>query len=196
MSDSSQAHDSSERPAPDETPAPGDSTLPPKSAREIERGRAEAQAAVVAILRRDQRGVVEHLASERRDRHARRAGALALLALMLLDAWVWLGNPAWIEFSSPPPLPPEYLDASRRVAVFFESQRIVAWARDNGALPGNARAAGPVPEGVSYRPIGPAYFALSAGQGADRVVYRSTGPARAFAEAGLRSRGILAGGPR
>ena len=107
-------------------------------------------------------------------------------------AWVVLGlvlvalaaaaalRPPWLGLGVPLREPPAVREASLRLAVALEAQRVMRYQREQGHLPATLDEAGPVLAGVSYQPSREGIYELSATDGDIAVLYRSTTSLREF----------------
>lgn len=158
---------------PEGTPAPdGFETLDQRQ-RALER--AEAEAAVTAVLQREEQKAAR-LAARERSRH-RAAPPLRLwllFALLLFNAYAWLGRPKWLEFNTPPPPTYDYYVNGWKVAVYLQRNRIEEYRTTTGHVPASVQQAGPPVHGVAYTPRTATTYELEAGNGPKRVVYSST----------------------
>jgi len=162
------------------------------------REQAEAQAAVADVMRR----VEERAATaERALHHERREGSklkgMLLLTLLAFNLYAWFGNPEWLRFKEPRVPTVEYYEASWKLAVYLERQRIEEYRREKGAIPVTAQQAGPVVKGVRYTPnLTDRKYLLAAGSGAKQFVYSSTDSLSALVGRALLQVGTLTGGAR
>lgn len=101
------------------------------------------------------------------------------LALAGLIAAVLL-RPPWLGLGVQLQEPPAVREASLRLAVALEAQRVMRYQRENGRLPATLDEAGPVLTGVSYQPLREGIYEMSATDGEIAVLYRSTTSLREF----------------
>lgn len=83
-------------------------------------------------------------------------------------------QPAWLF---PPPPPPEtsaVAEASLRMVIFREAQRIEAYRRVHHELPQTAVAAGGGSSGVTYHPLDAERYTLTGSNGPMQLSYSST----------------------
>ncbi len=126
--------------------------------------------------------------AERRDtdrtpRRPLRTRPFAWVALVLALAGagvIWLAQPEWLGLAPPPDEPPAVREASLRLAVALEAQRVIRYQREHGRLPATLVEAGAVMPGVAYQPSREGIFELNAADGDIAVIYRSTGSLKAF----------------
>ncbi|HEX9165919.1 MAG TPA: hypothetical protein VF862_08410 [Gemmatimonadales bacterium] len=98
------------------------------------------------------------------------AGLVLTLAGFALAAF----RPAWFLTPPPEPEPPVIQEASARLTLAREAQRINGWRRVNGRLPVDLAEAGTPVAGLSYERINDSVFAVSLPLGTDLVTLRST----------------------
>lgn len=96
------------------------------------------------------------------------AGAIAVL------------RPEWIGIEAGLVEPPVVREASLRLAVALEAQRVLRFQRENGRLPSTLAEAGAVMPGVIYQPSREGIYEISAADGDIAVLYRSTTSLRTF----------------
>lgn len=107
-------------------------------------------------------------------------------------AWVVLGlvlagliaavvmRPPWLGLGVPLQEPPAVREASLRLAVALEAQRVMRYQREQGRLPATLDEAGPVLPNVRYQPSREGIYEMSATDGDIAVLYRSTTSLRDF----------------
>ncbi len=157
---------------PEGTPAPdGFETLDQRQ-RALER--AEAEAAVADVLKREELKVARLAARERARPSAPSLRQWLLLALLLFNAYVWFGKPKWLEFNLPPPPTYDYYVNGWKVAVYLQRNRIEEYRSTTGHVPSSVQQAGPPVHGVEYTPRTSDTYELQAGNGPKRVVYTSS----------------------
>lgn len=100
--------------------------------------RSEARRSATAQMRRqhDQRGV------------GPRHGVFALVLVATL--YVWLAAPGWASFDRPEPPSRLHREASLRIALYLQAQRIEEFRMRNGELPDSLAQTGPPLPGVRY----------------------------------------------
>jgi len=101
---------------------------------------------------------------------------LGLIALSLLG--VLLLQPRWL-FPRPAPEPPALQEASLRVRMYLEIEKIQQFQSTNGRLPETLAAIGGDSTGVQYRPEG-TRFSLTGVNGKLTLVYQSETPPETF----------------
>lgn len=112
----------------------------------------ERERAVLEVLRhhREKEAALnfQRLQWERERRRRRRLGVRHAVFLLVLigTAYVFSGGPLWLQ---PPPPPPStaHLEASLRLSLYLEGQRIESFRRSEGRLPETlAEIGGGIPE--------------------------------------------------
>ena len=96
------------------------------------------------------------------------AGAIAIL------------RPEWIGIETAVLEPPAVREASLRLAVALEAQRVLRYQREHGQLPATLAEAGAVMPGIIYQPSRDGIYEISAADGDIAVLYKSTTSLRAF----------------
>jgi hypothetical protein len=104
----------------------------------------------------------------------------ASLALFLVAVYLAAVRPAWFMTPPPAPDPPALQEASVRLTLVRESQRIQAWRSANGRLPANLSEAGIPVSGLAYDRLDDSTWAVSLPFGASQVTLRSTDSVAAF----------------
>ncbi len=106
------------------------------------------------------------------------AWLLLALAVVVIGA-IAVVQPPWVPWADRFDAKPEVEDASLRLAIGLEAQRIVRFRRVHGALPERIEETGvPIP-GIEYVKNGDSYL-LRGTHGAAALTYRSTDSLRAF----------------
>jgi len=129
-----------ENPERPELPGPSSEEERSRALEEVlrhEERRSQARREVHQRMQRDQR----------RGLGPRHGVFLLTLAATL---YVWLAAPAWARVDRPPPPTPEHREASLRVAIFLQAQRIEAFRDRTGRLPEELEETGPPMPGISY----------------------------------------------
>ena len=119
----------------------------------VELSDSKERDAVLAAVLREQSEKEEVQELERAVR-VRRQGFgprhLALSVAIVLSMWIWVWPPGMIRVSSPTPPPVEEEEATLRLMMYFQAQRIEQYFRDTGGVPLSLDEAGPVFEGMEY----------------------------------------------
>jgi hypothetical protein len=160
------------------------------------RERAEAEAAVGAVMRREDEKAAKREALEHRKQHTPPIKGLLLLSLVFFNLYLWLGNPNWLTYNQPSGLSVDYYQSSWEVAVYLQRQRIEEYRQAKGHIPATANQAGPPVHGVQYTPLAQKNYELLAGNGAKKVVYHSTDSLSVLMGRTLFQMGLIAGGVR
>lgn len=162
------------------------------------REQAEAQAAVSDVMRRvEERAAIAERALHQERREGSKLKVMLLLTLLAFNLYAWFGNPEWLHFKEPRVPSVEYYEASWKLAVYLQRQRIEEYRKEKGAIPVTAQQAGPVVRGVRYTPnLIDSRYQLAAGQGTKQFVYSSTDSLSALVGRALIQVGALTGGAR
>lgn len=161
------------------------------------REKAEAEAAVDAVMRREAHKAQKLAQIESRQRpKPQPLRVLALLALLAANVYLWAGQPEWLTWHEPPAPSIDYYQNSYKVAVWLQRQRIEEYRHEKRELPKVARQAGPPVRGVRYTPLAPDVYMLEAGKGLRMVVYTSRDSIAAFMGRTLIQVGLAAQGVR
>lgn len=108
---------------------------------------------------------------------------IAVLSLLLLagvGAYLTVTRPVWLFERGLPAESSEIQDASLRLAMALQFQRIERFRSEHGRLPRSLAEAGEPLAGVTYRQTGGGQFVLSGVNGSVSLVLRSTESVRAF----------------
>ena len=173
---------------------PGDSTQDDLALRAREQ--AEAEAAVGAVMRREDEKSAKREALEHHPRRPFPYKAMLLATLLCFNGYVWFGHPAWLDFREPQLPAPSYYASSWKIAVFLQRQRIEEYRHVQGHLPATAQQAGQPVAGVKYLPLEEKKYELAAGAGEKQFVYRSTDSLSVLMGRTLLQMGLVAGGVR
>jgi hypothetical protein len=104
----------------------------------------------------------------------------ASVVLFAASIYLAVARPAWFIRPPLPPDPPVIQDASVRLTVVREAQRINAYRVTSGRLPASLAEAGAAVAGLTYARINDSVFALSLPIGVDRMTFRSTDSVAVF----------------
>lgn len=157
---------------------------------------AEAEAAVRAVMQREQiKALRLAMAETRQQQKPKPLRLLLLVALLGLNAYLWVGQPGWLTWHEPPAPSIDYYQNSYKVAVWLQRQRIEEYRHEKRELPKVARQAGPPVRGVRYTPLAPDVYMLEAGKGLRMVIYTSrdsiaTFMGRTLIQLGLAAQGV------
>lgn len=122
----------------------------------------------------------EQRAGAKRPRRTRPI-AWVVLALALAGTGIAaMTRPAWLGIRRPLAEPPAVREASLRLAVALEAQRVLRFQRENGRLPATLEEAGGAMPGITYQRSREGIYELNAADGDVAVIYRSTSSLRTF----------------
>ncbi len=173
---------------------PGDLTV--EELRQRAREAAEAEYAVAAVMEREEQKAVARAKQESHRKHASPVRRLMLAALMLFNAYLWMASPQWLEYRTPPVPPVSYYEASYKVAIYMQRQRVEEFRAQKGRLPIAAKQAGVPVKGVDYRPLDRNVYELRAGNIVKKIRYVSTDSIGVFLGRTLVQMGLVATGGR
>lgn len=91
-------------------------------------------------------------------------------------AWVWIAPPAWLVPRPTPTPSREYRQASMRVALALNAQRIEAYRASHGRLPQGKQEVGIATDEIAYDRTDSLAFELSAQVDGQPVSYKSSQP--------------------
>lgn len=74
----------------------------------------------------------------------------AFVLVLVVTGYVWLGTPSWAQMAMPTRPTVELRDASLRLALYIQAQRIEEFRSARGRLPASLREAGPPLPGIRY----------------------------------------------
>lgn len=157
---------------------------------------AEAEYFVGAVMQREEEKAAKREQQGRRVQRAAPIRQLLAVSMLLLNAYLWMGNPHWLEYRTPKQPPLDYYEGSWRIAVYMQRQRVEEFRAKRGLLPVAATQAGPPVKGVKYRTLGKNVYELRAGNYVKQIVYRSTDSLSVFLGRSLVQLGLIAGGVR
>lgn len=160
------------------------------------REQSEAEFAVAAVMRREEQKAAKLAVAEGRKGRRNPVRTLLLAAMVLFNAYLWTSAPQWLEYRTPSTPPLDYYEASWKIAVYLQHERVEEFRRNRGKLPVVAKQAGPPVKGVTYTPLSAGAYELRAGNHYRQVVYHSTDSLRVFMGKALMQVGLIAGGVR
>ena len=105
---------------------------------------------------------------------------LSLLVLIAVVAYVGLARPAWIFERGAPAEPASIQEASLRLAMAMQFQRIERFRSQSGRLPTTIEEVGPAMPGVRYQARHPDGFTLTGTNGSVTLTLQSTESLSAF----------------
>ncbi len=141
-----------DRPEDPETQPEGDQ---PEEAEtlDVELSEASERDDVVAAVMREQSEKAEH-EEETREELLRTQGYgvrhLALALATAISVWIWIWPPTVLRIQSPGPPPTEQEEATLRLVMYFQAQKIEQYRLDTGRVPIDLEDAGPVFQGMEY----------------------------------------------
>ena len=134
---------------------PEEAEAPPEEAEipEMEVSQPSERDTVLAAVMREESEKVE-LEELTREILARRQGFglrhVALIFATAMSVWIWIWPPSVLRIQAPGPPPTEQEEATLRLIMYFQAQRIEQYRLDTGRVPQELEDAGPVFQGVEY----------------------------------------------
>ena len=120
---------------------------------EIELSQASERDAILAAVMREQSEKAEHEEEARvvlRRRQGYGARHLALALATTVSVWIWIWPPGVLRIESPGPPPTEQEEATLRLVMYFQAQKIEQYRLDTRRVPVDLEDAGPVFRGMEY----------------------------------------------
>ena len=160
---------------------------PPPEPLEVEVSQAgERDAALAAVLREQtEKAQVEVHARKAR---VRRQGLgfwhFALGIATALALWIWIWPPIFLVVTPPGPPPVEEEEASLRLVMYLQAQRIEQYLLDTGGVPLALDDAGPVFRGMDYIRLTNSDYRILGRTGRVTLTYSSVDPLDTFLGAG------------
>jgi hypothetical protein len=105
---------------------------------------------------------------------------LSLLVLVVVGAYAVFARPAWLFERGAPAEPVSIQEASLRLAMAMQFQRIERFRTQSGRLPTTVEEAGPAMPGVRYQARHPDGFTLTGSNGSVTLTLQSSEPLAAF----------------
>ncbi len=105
---------------------------------------------------------------------------LSLLILVAVAAYVGVARPSWLFERGAPSEPVSMQEASLRLAMAMQFQRIERFRAQSGRLPTTIEEAGPVLPGIRYQARHPDGFTLTGTNGTVALTLQSTESLAAF----------------
>ncbi|HEX6643046.1 MAG TPA: hypothetical protein VF037_00095 [Gemmatimonadales bacterium] len=105
---------------------------------------------------------------------------LSLLLLVIVGGYVVIAQPTWVFERGAPPESVTVQEASLRLAMAMQFQRIERFRAQSGRLPTTMEEAGPVMPGVRYQARHPDGFTLTGTNGSVTLTLQSTQSVSAF----------------
>ena len=134
---------------------PEELETPPEGAdiSEVEISQASERDAVLAAVMREQSQKAEQEAVSRKAFVRRQGYGIRHVALVLATAisvWIWIWPPSALRLRTPGPPPTEQEEATLRLVMYFQAQKIEQYRLDTGRVPLELDDAGPVFGGMEY----------------------------------------------
>jgi hypothetical protein len=133
---------------PDETPEPEDIKL-----EDVKVSQAGDRDAVLAAVLREQSGKADVAALAREVRIRRQGFGFRHVTLgfaLVTALWVWIFPPSVFWITAPGPPPVEVEQATLRMVMYFQAQKIEQYLLDTGRVPLELNDAGPSFRGMEY----------------------------------------------
>jgi hypothetical protein len=105
---------------------------------------------------------------------------VSIVAGVVLNAYIWVGQPAWLVGESPAPATAAEREQALRLQMYVQGQQIEAFRRERGELPGRLEEIGPPQPGIRYQQAGPRSWELLGESGQLRLILRSSQPMEEF----------------
>ena len=160
------------------------------------REHAEAEAAVGAVMRREEEKEAKRAEQEHRRTHTPPVKLILFVTLVAFNAYLWFANPEWLRYNEPQAPSIDYYQSSWKIAVYLQRQRIEEYRQVKGHIPATAQQAGQPVRGVQYTPIEMKDYQLAAGAGPKQIVYQSNDSLSVMMGRTLVMMGLVAGGVR
>ena len=134
---------------------PEEAEAPPEGADipEVEISQASERDAVLAAVMREQSQKAEQ-EEVTREALARRQGYgikhVAMVLATAISVWIWIWPPSVLRVQTPGPPPTEQEEATLRLVMYFQAQKIEQYRLDTGRVPLELDDAGPVFRGMEY----------------------------------------------
>lgn len=147
----------------------------------------ERERAILEVLRhqreKDEALQFQRLRWERERRRSRGLGVRHAVFLLVLigTVYVFSGGPLWLQPPPPPPPTAGHLDASLRLALYLEGQRVESFRRREGRLPESLAEVGGAAPAIRYSKTDRGTFHL-AGITETRTLFYSSSLAQTPAE--------------
>jgi hypothetical protein len=147
---------------------------------------SERDAALAAVLREQtEKADVEALARKVR---VRRQGLglrhLALGIATVMSLWIWRWPPGVLVIAPPGPAPVEEEEATLRLVMYFQAQKIEQYLIDTGRVPLALDDAGPAFRGMEYIRLTNSDYRILGRTGRVTLSYSSVEPLDTFVGAG------------
>ena len=160
---------------------------PPPEPRDVEVSQADERDAALAAVLRDQTEKAEVEAHARKVR-VRRQGLgfrhFALSFAAIISLWIWRWPPGILLVPTPGPAPMAEEEASLRLVMYFQAQKIEQYVLDNGRVPLTLEDAGPAFRGMEYIRLTNSDYRILGRTSRVTLTYSSVEPLDTFVGAG------------
>ncbi len=160
---------------------------PPPDPEEVEVSQAGERDAVLAAVLREQTEKA-HVEAHARKARVRRQGLgfwhLALSIATALALWIWLWPPGVLVVALPGPPPVQEEEATLRLVMYLQAQKIEQYLLDTGRVPLALDDAGPVFRGMEYIRLTNSDYRILGRSGRVTLSYSSVDPLATFLGAG------------
>ena len=160
---------------------------PPPEPPEVEISQAGERDSALAAVLREQTEKAEVEAHARRVRIRRQGVGLRHLTLSIVTAislWIWVWPPSGLRFAPPGPPPMEEEEATLRLVMYFQAQKIEQYLLDTGRVPLALADAGPAFRGMEYIRLTNSDYRILGRTGRVTLSYSSVEPLDRFVGAG------------
>ena len=160
---------------------------PPVEPVDVEVSQADERDAALADVIREQIEKTEAEARARRVRVRRQGIGLRHLALILATAtsvWIWIWPPGALRIAPPGPPPVEEEEATLRLVMYFQAQKIEEYLQVTGRVPISLGDAGPAFRGMEYVRLTNSDYRILGRTGRVTLSYSSVEPLGTFVGAG------------
>ena len=138
-------------------------------------GRETDVAALVRSIEQTAQEKEQALGAKRQERRSRVWHVLLVLGV-LANAYLWIGQPAWLGLGGSGTPTVEEEEGMLRYRMYVEARRIDAFQREHGEPPESLEALGSSTEGLHYRRTGPDGWELMGEEGRASLVLHSAQP--------------------
>lgn len=161
-----------------------DSNPPPEPPPpEVEVSQSHERDAALAAVLREQTEKAE-VDAHARKRRARRQGLglrhLALGIATVVSLWIWRWPPGFLVIAPPGPPPVAQEEATLRLVMYFQAQKIEQYLLDTGRVPLSIDDAGPVFRGMEYIRLTNSDYRILGRTGRVTLSYSSVEPLDTF----------------
>ena len=154
---------------------------------DMEVSQADERDAALAAVIREQTKKAETEARARRIRIRRQGPGLRHLTLVLATAisvWIWIWPPGFLRIAPPGTPPVEEEEATLRLVMYFQAQKIEQYLLDTGGVPLALDDAGPAFRGMEYVRLTNSDYRILGRTGRVTLSYSSVEPLDTFVGAG------------